>query len=397
MRALGCHVFAGGFSMGVRRVMPVLAQLEIHDFGRETVDAVLGIPFINETTWEAWPRIEADFLFGNPRCTGFSTITSGYSDAIHGPFAKCTRDIRDLCAYGTKHDVPVIAWESVQQAYSVGRPLLDLLRDEVFAPRGYRICHMFLNAASFGNAQRRRRYFFVAYKRGRNFCVVPPPIADRPTTVRDVIEQYEGLETRACNYGAKSGTYDADTYTSVCREDQLVIPHLRPGEDFNAFARRGAMAAISPKFQAAWDRRLSDIPFSLHCPTRLWYDGWCPTLSSSCSNFIHPTLPRPITVREMSRLMGWPEGAWPRGPRPNAQVAKGICPEVGAWLAEQVALYLRDEWGSEDWSTRWNHRAGRWEGFEFTDEPLEKVIHMTQWEPNENETVHEAVGARVDR
>lgn len=389
MRALGVHVFAGGFTMGVMQRAEVIGQLEIHDFGRDTVEKQLKLPFINADRWEDWPKYsDVDLVYGNPRCTGFSSMTSGYDDTIHGPFAKCTQDIRDLVEYGISIDAKMIAWESVQQAWSVGRPLLDVLVEQV-KEAGYRVCHLFLNAATFGNSQHRRRYFFFAYKRDKNFNVVPPPLLDRHATVRDFIEAYQG-------YAVKEGRiwtavdYDPDTYDKRTVDEKAAMPHLLPRESLNCLARRGG--PLTPRYQERWDLRLSQIPFSLHSITRLDYDGSCPTLAGSCGALVHPELDRTLTVRELSRLMGWPEGITPMGPRPAAQIAKGICPEVGVWLAEQAQLYLNDHWGKEDWSSRWN--GEQWVGDIFSDDiapPDEKVINMTMYAPQKEKDEIECI------
>lgn len=101
MKALGAHVFAGGFTRGVRKIMTVDRQLEIHEFGRATVEST-GVEFLNCDHWKEWPVPDKDvvMLFGNPRCTGFSTMTGSCGAKTHGPWADQTVDIHDLCHYG---------------------------------------------------------------------------------------------------------------------------------------------------------------------------------------------------------------------------------------------------------------------------------------------------------
>jgi site-specific DNA-cytosine methylase len=382
MRALGCHVFAGGFTMGVREVAEVSAQLEIHDFGRETVEGRLGIEFANRPSWDSWEDSYArdvDLLYGNPRCTGFSCVTSGGDETIHGPFALCTQDIRDLCQYGVRHRIPVIAWESVQQATTTGRPLLDFLRDEYFVPAGYRIAHLLMNAASFGSAQRRKRYLFVAYRDGLKFNAVPPTLPERHVTVRDVIEKYHDLPWVEGQVN-KTADYTPDTCRKLGPLDRASIEHMLEGEGLNGMCRKGRTHLLPPEYQRKWEHRFSDLPFSLHCVCRIPYDGTCPTLTGSCSNYVHPVHNRTLTVRELSALMGWPEGVTPIGPNPGAQLAKGICPEIGRWLAEQAHMCLTGEWGHDDWESRWDKKVQAWVGGDASGLP-EKTINMTEYAP----------------
>jgi len=378
-RAVGAHVFAGGFTLGVKEICDVACQLEVHDFGRHTCEEVVGVPFCNYDSFEKWPdmRGEAAWLFANPRCTGFSCITAGYDDSLHGPWAKQTIDIHDVCQYGVRHGFEAIIWESVQQAYSVGRPLLDHLRDELFVPADYRIAHLFLNAASFGNAQARKRYFFVAYKRDRQFNIAPPQIGANQPTCYDAIGR---LRDRECWEGDVNGRfldYDANTYTSLTRDERAILPHLPTG--WNANDVGAYMPHLLPeKMRWQWDNRMSEAPFScMHVVTRL---GWLrpfPTIHSSACRFIHPEFDRPCTVGEIASAMGWGD-LIPRGPRPVAQLAKGVVPAVGRWLAEQVVAYLDDEWGDQDWESSYDANRGCWVGEESRG-AVEKVFDMTQY------------------
>src|SRR5665647_2355989 len=198
MKAVGVHVFAGGFTMGVRRVFEVAAQMEVHGLGDRTVQQGLGLPFImpekGANVVDSWLSTNhhkgCSFCYGNPRCTGFSVLnTAKGTEGSRGPWAAQNIDIKQFCDYGVEGQIPIICWESVQQAYSTGRQLLDKLRDELFVPAGYRIAHVFLNAATFGNAQHRKRYFFVAYRGDLTFHVPIPKMLPH-TTVRDVIERF---------------------------------------------------------------------------------------------------------------------------------------------------------------------------------------------------------------
>lgn len=392
-RAIGVHVFAGGFTMGMREHLDVQGQMEIHGLGAETVQKRLDLPFIIEPDWHDWMKYDrvwrdCNVVYGNPRCTGFSCTTAGYDEAVHGHSAKCTKDIWDLCYFGTSipffdhNGADLIIWESVQHAYTVGRPLLDRLRDEVFAPKGYRICHMFLNAASFGNAQHRKRYFFVAYRGHGPFNILPPQMLERHTTVGDVLSKvnHPGHPTNLCR---KDVEYDEYSYQRPQGETGNVIPYLLEGECLNRIGknRPEVLKKASAKLFETWEDRSSPMPFSMHCLQRLRWDGHCPTMSSSCGQFVHPRENRPLTVGELAALMGWPDDITPLGPKPMFQIAKGICPEVGVWLGLQCRLYLDDYWkDGEDWESSYDRTSGEWYGGDATGK-TEKTFHMNEYAP----------------
>ena len=385
-KGVGVHCFAGGFTMGMKMVTPIVGQLEIHDFGRQTCEAHK-TKFMNADTWQEWNQYKStwegcSFCYGNPRCTSFSSYSSGSNSTVRGPYAKPTRDIWDLCEFGMHAGFDLIAFESVQQAYTVGRPLLNILRDELFVPKHYRIAHLFVNTAAEGNAQKRRRYFFVAYRDNKNFNVMCPNLPKYRVTVGDVLKPLLNRKTTEDKIW-KADHYTADTYMRFNDREKAMIPLLQQGESYHCVARKRPeeLEKASPYHYEKWICRTSEVPFSLHAPTRLKWNGHCPTIASNFSNNIHPTLNRPVTVREVATLMGWPKDFIPVGDQPIPQIGKGVVPATGAWIGEQIKLYLSNEWGNEDFSSSYNHHTGQWVGENHTDKPIEKVFNMTNYLP----------------
>lgn len=388
MKGVGVHVFAGGFTMGVKQVLPVVGQLEIHDFGRETCEAH-HTEFMNADAWEGWRDYKSfwkdcSFCYGNPRCTSFSSYSAGAGSRARGPFAEPTRDIWDLIELGLTAKLDVISFESVQQAYSVGRPLIKILVEKLVTKK-YRVAHLFVNTAAEGNAQKRRRYFFVAYKNNRNFNVMIPNLPKYRTTCGDVLEKFINRKTNVGKFGSKEYDYDGDSYRHLNDREQVMIPYLREGESFTSFAKRRPeeLERVSKYHYDKWMTRTSGLPFSLHAPTRVRWDGHCPTICSTSKNLIHPRFDRPLTVREIAALMGWPKNFIPIGRDPVGQIGKGVVPATGKWLAEQIKLYLENFWGEEDFESEYRHRKQEWVGNDFikTNKPVEKVFRLTNYLP----------------
>lgn len=379
MKAVGIHVFAGGFSIGVRREFEVSEQLEIHGFGRETVEQRLGMEFTNVGSWEKWPVRDVQFAYGNPRCTGFSSITCGYGEEAHGPWSAPTQDIWDFCRYVIKADIPIAIWESVQQAYSTGRPLLDKLRDDLFVPAGYRIAHILLNYGSFGNAQQRKRYFFVAYK-GGNFNIVPPELQDHMSTTYDAIWSDRGRSTYQMSSDQVNGReeYTRDGHYPLSDNEWHAVPSIPPLVSLNGLAKNRP-DLLCPDHRRVWDTRASGLPFSLHCIVRTAWTKPFATIHSSASRFLHPDRDRPVTVGELARVMGWGD-VIPAGGKPVAQIAKGVVPEAGQWLAQQAKMFLEGRWTTEDWESSYDHNRGVWVGRD-THGAVEKEFNMTSYFP----------------
>ena len=389
MKGIGIHVFAGGFTMGMKKALPVAGQLEIHNFGRETCEAH-DTKFMNAENWKAWDDYRSDwkdcnFCYGNPRCTAFSSYSAGAGKHARGPRAEPTRDIWDLCYFGIKAKLDLIAFESVQQAYSVGRPLLNTIKDELFVPNNYRIAHLFVNTAAEGNAQKRRRYFFVAYKNNRNFNIMVPEIPKYRTTVGDVLKPFIKRKTKEGDLKSKQFKYDFNTYSCMNQHNKNLIPALRDGENFHKLARErlGVMKTLSPYHYKKWIHRTSNLPFSLHAPTRIKWNGNCPTICSTSHSLIHPKLDRSLTVGEIAALMGWPKGFIPVGRDPIGQIGKGVVPATGQWLGEQIKLYLEDYWGEEDFESTFCHKYNEWIGTNYSkhNNTIEKVFRLTSYIP----------------
>lgn len=371
--AVGCHVFAGGFTAGVKRVFDVKCQLELHDLGHRTAREVFDTPVVHARP-EEWPARRAEsLLYGNPRCTGFSVITAGYSSEAHGPFAKQCQDINDLMSYGLSQEFPVICWESVQQAYTTGKPLLDLWTERC-VKAGKRVAHVFTNAATFGNAQNRKRYFYVAYPRELQFNADAPSVRRCYPVVYDAIWNRRGRAWRY--FDPRSEEYDQDTAIRLSPDEEACVPHLGTGWCLNEMGKYG-YDRLTPRLQRVWDYRNSDMPFSLHGITRTSWLRPSPTLTSTSIRLIHPWHDRAFTIGELADIMGW-EGKVPVGPDPSLQIAKGVVPAVGEWVAQQIESCLDDKWGGDEWTCKFDHDTGEFVG-EDSRGMNEKVIDLTNY------------------
>lgn len=377
-KAIGVHVFAGGFTRGVQEVFNVEQQLEIHDFGADTARQ-LGVEVIRADDYRDWPSPNGvSFAFGNPRCTAFSCVTGSCGAGAHGPFAKQTKDAIEFANWVTENQVPVAVWESVTQAYSVGKELLDWMRDVLYIPAGYRIAHCFIDASAHGNAQKRLRYFHVAYKRPLVFNLDPPKLPPFRKAVWDVIHEHEDEEWKEERLYAGFTDYSPNSTASLTPDEWACVPFLETGWCINMLGHYRAHQ-LPDKLAWKYRHRISDMPFSMHCPRRLSYWTGCPTMHSGCARFIHPTKDRPLMIKELAKLMGW--DFLPVGPQPHAQMAKGIVPAVGTWLAQQVQYSLDDAWGGEDYESNFNSRTCSFEGRTVDPNEHEKVFNLKNFAP----------------
>jgi site-specific DNA-cytosine methylase len=343
LKALGCHVFAGGFTQGVRHHFEVKRQLEVHNFGRETVES-MGVEFYNCPA-DQWPAERPHLLFGNPRCTGFSAMNAHAGTDTYGHCVAATRDIRELVEYGRTNAIPVVIWESVQQAMTVGRPLVDEMA-KLMTEKGYYVTHLLLNGATFGSAQYRKRYYFVATA-GRPFLPPPPKSVERHTTAKDVLGPLEDLPVNVANLGAKRAVYGPDSYNRLIGSHGKHLAAFRQGESINELCKRDPayIKRVDPELFIRYLTGTSDEnPLGFTVMSRLRADGPCPTLIGRSHTLLaHYRHDRLLTVRELCALMGWDPSILPLGSDPCPQIAKGVCPCVAKWVAYWAARWCRQD------------------------------------------------------
>lgn len=304
-------------------------------------------------------------------CSGFSVYNTSKKANFRGADSPINSCMRDLVTYAARcsgsdgrRGAEVVAFESVQGAFKQGRSLMQALRQELEDLTGepYVLTHVLMSGSSVGGAQYRHRYYFVAH---RIPFGIEAPEPHHVTTVRDAIGDLQGLKLQVEEQPYVRGAYPNPPYASSRRRnDGLVdwhetreethrirqlIEHIdertdwAPGEYLQpAVARIGRTRLIDELFPGRWNEdegTLRGLP--RHWPKRVdpGKPAWVVTGNSSLS-FVHWSQPRPLTVRELTRLMGYPDAwTWPEElsvDQASSLVGK-CCPvDSGRWISEQV-------------------------------------------------------------
>lgn len=358
MNALGIHIFAGSFTMGVQQAgFDVSYQIEQHELGWDTARSI-GVEVVKmddvlshaaNDSRGTFGRV--DFMYANPRCSCFSGMCTG-SKMVgqYGAEGMQTVDIKQVLEVVKLVRPKVLAMESVQRAISVGAPLLDKVAKALIA-EGYQVCHLLYDNASVGVPQVRRRYMLIASRVGKIELEIPELKVVK--TAGQALAEIKGAgRGNARPLSSSSGDYGPDDYQKVNEEYQAIIPELRPGEGVMRLWQRdpGVFKRLKlPMLQGAVDRfetRGKGRPFGFDTNTMFRIKGEAPSpvVHGGCYNFVHPTKHRPLTVREMAALMCWPKDVFPKGAKPGYQVGKAVAPPVGKWVASAVMKRLQ---GSE--------------------------------------------------
>lgn len=329
LTALGVYIFAGGFSVGVKRAgFQVVGHLEDGPFGVAT--SKLNHPELDGKIWtdpERWPLAalkdeQIDFVYGNPPCAPWSQ--AGMSPTQKRGIADnwWENDPRVGCVYQMFHVLEelrpkVWAWESVARAAVAGRPLIDSLAARA-AALGYSCSIVLLNGADVGVPQDRKRVFVVFHRVDVPWALLPVP----RKSVRDVLGHVVSTEADVAAAKAQS--------RGVTKTYEEMREHVAPGAslaiEFNKLHgttyERGHRVAGRPAFlyrRLAWEQ----LAFT----------------TTGAARHFHPDEPRLLTVPEQAALCGYPDGYRWSGNASAAyeQMSKAVLPSAGEWLARNAA------------------------------------------------------------
>lgn len=314
LTALGVHIFAGGFTLGVQEHFNTIAQFEGKPhYGGATFRANFPYIEVHEGEWP-YERYEhlIDFVFANPPCAPF-TSNSAKSDTTRlftdDPRCELTRETVALLP---KIKPKVLLYESVIGAWTKGRALIDEFV-HFCLNEGYAVTIYMHDAKWLGVPQERPRLFFIAHNVKLDF-----PVPDwTMTTVRDVLA---GLNDVGEPYER-----------TLARDDiKAILPHTPPDSIFRKtwdrlnppetwVRNKQGNVKGRPVFgirRAAWD-----VPFK----TVAGYE------------IIHPDESRGLSINEIARIGGFPPMFdWSHTKDPIKEIARGVAPPVGEHIAKIV-------------------------------------------------------------
>lgn len=164
--AVGAYIYAGGFTLGMRKYFNILAHLEDGHFGVDTVKAnpqVIGSFPIYEDPAH-WPLatlrgLKCHVCYANPPCAPWSS--AGSRKEVN---EERTGDHRTLTLLMEELDPTIWVWESVTGAYLGKDTRLSEYVTDFAMSLGYSVYHFLHDAKFMGLPQQRRRVFTIASK-----------------------------------------------------------------------------------------------------------------------------------------------------------------------------------------------------------------------------------------
>lgn len=314
IRAVGAHIFAGSFTVGMSKHFHIDAHLEDGDYGVAAFrDNNPHIPVF--TTEEEWPieqmREMTDVIYGNPPCAPFSSNGAGHRkdhenfEPLEDPRVNCIRQLHKLLK-----EVQPKFWlfESVTRAYTVGRTLLDQIEDTA-VDLGYNVTYFLHDANLHGSPQKRRRFMMMVHDRP---LVLDPPDTFESTPLKEFWHRVEDATP-------VPGPVDRNEFRR--KRHEKLIPHLKQGQ------------SLRELYQEEYPGERKGRP--LGQVVRLNPNSTTGVLLSGY-NWIHPGEDRYLTYNEISALMGYPDMYFKERKGSTGLCSRGVCAEVGDYVGSMI-------------------------------------------------------------
>lgn len=312
-------------------------------------------------------------------CSGFSSLNTRDARGPGADVNKCMVQLVDYAGRCVGQDgrpgPEIVCLESVQAAFTKGRNLMQHLwsRIEDETDQTYELHHVLMSGASVGAAQRRHRYFMVLSR--VPFGIDPPRREDlpdeRPATYSDAIGDLEEgkiqweyqpyphvkwttryQDALRSQTGQFDGHFTAGGLVGAAAAEAACLgwePGTFLSEAFDSLDFHPERFQKSRDFQENTMRRGKSSYRGLNWPYRVKPDEIGYVLAGSCArDYAHYEEPRLLTIRELSRLMGYPDDwRWPHKVT-TSSLQIGKCAPVPStrWLSTWARRALDGEPGA---------------------------------------------------
>ena len=373
------HGFAGGLSLGTHmNGFTLRGKKETKGaFGAPNMEVnrhILGDQWETQAApYEDWEPIDAPLVIGNPPCSGFSSMSTPSFRGVDSAANACMWGITE---YAAKIVPEFFVFESVSQAYTQGRDLMQRLRThlEELSGEKYHLTHVLHSAKSCGAPQLRQRYFFVAHR--VPFGMEAPDIkvlSHAIDAIGDLVDLTETWDDQPVKL-ERSDLHPQHVARRGYRADGMVDGHFgRHGRHQERVAALDAMTSwnegetMSVVLKRAyeegkqipehWAHRIDslvekDFYLGFNQPMRIRRHHIAPVCTGGALDCqIHWASSRTLTHREVARLMGYPD-EWRIFPLRDdkglaATWGKGVTVDCGKWLGKWLKESIDGHPGSQ--------------------------------------------------
>ena len=347
-KAIGILNGSGGMAIGFENAgFEVLGSLEADaDYGRTfRLNRPDLFHAVSIGEWEElFPGISDDIVlaFGHPPCQGVSGMNaqSGADNAKN--------DMLPLAAEtGMRMGAHYVVLENIPRMLSLGMEHVDKVAE--LAPKyGYTLDIHKHFVGNYGVSQKRRRVMFVLTKKGHEIYWPTEPEIE-PPSVWDLISDLNRVPVSDEPHGIVQYDGEADTIwqQELRNPEGFTWNHYR-----DPLPERYKHIPVGKRWTEMPIEEMSEKERKKVTETRNFYNAAelvrvDPTqigkTVTGARNKMHPEQVRRLTVREIARLMGFPD-VWHFSMELNwQQVAAGVCPPVCEHFGRIIMAHLAGE------------------------------------------------------
>jgi DNA (cytosine-5)-methyltransferase 1 len=294
---------AGGMSLGLQKAgFDVRHAFDVDPWAVETYRKNIGEHVeradVRDVKGKSLKRklglTEVDLLSGGPPCQGFSKQKRG---AHHG-IDERNNLVREYARLVAEVHPKTFLFENVQIfGQKRGKNLIDYIED--FLPE-YVIHRFFVNASSFGLAQRRDRFILIGVRRDVSSTIPLLSMTGKIHTIRDVIGDLPPPPDDFTEH-PKVANHIKCRITPLNEERFRHVPPGGGWPDIPEHLRLDCHNGVDAS-KGGWPDVYG----------RLRWDGQCPTITAGFDSFTrgrygHPEQHRSLTLREGAKLQGFPD------------------------------------------------------------------------------------------
>lgn len=377
LTAIDCQGFAGGFTLGtVQAGFRLVGKREMKGgfgvFNCEANRHLLGDTWETEVCDPAeWTPYKVDYVFGNPPCSGFSTLSP---KAFRGMDSKINDCMWAFAHYAASCYPEIAVFESVAAAFKTGLELMRALRERVEAltHRRWFLYHVKHNAVSVGGCAIRKRYFWVVSQ--IPFGIERPGLKVVPSlssAIADLLPLDFTFDPQPYQAPASwwvqsrlhpSGEVDGHQWhrgTYIAKSLELITDETGPWEEGQRLqTKMQRYFEVYSDLPRSWDTRKANlIKSNFWCGasqlTRWRWDAPARVITGAgLESVLHPLVDRALTHREVARIMGFPD-TWEIRTFKDAKSiirqtwGKGIPVDCGRWISSWVRESILGNPGSD--------------------------------------------------
>lgn len=266
-------------------------------------------PYV-DVEWKLPEKGEVNILIGSPPCKRFSSLAMRKKD--RHDFDPDELEVIKFLKKAKELEVDMFILENLKNllnffSFEEDGTVTFIPKNQEVIKMGHQLFYRVLNSANFNAPQRRKRVFIFGIK--KHLCNIAfPGFFDHLVVTQGILSK----EFRTVK----------EAFENIDKCENMEVPS-------HSQKRIDGFAALKP----------GESYYGTQNNKRIHLNRPGPTITSHRTQYVHPTEPRTLTVRECARIMGFPDQFVFFGPRVKQldQVGCGIVPTI----TEKLGTFIK--------------------------------------------------------